>query len=303
MIERRDLSRILLVPAIALAGCSGERATNVAPTRTTGPTPTFAPAQTATSGPTDAPVPTESGACREGVGSLERGQYRSDLLGREVPIWIYLPACEASALAELPAVYFLHGKPFDESHWPSLGVVEEFEAGWAAGRWGASVLVFPRAVEPLFSSTDGGAGSYEEEFLESVLPFVETEYRNGVGSPVRGLAGISRGGIWALEIGLRHPEMFTALAALSPSLAVNYPREAYDPHRLVQEAESFPEGLLLLAGEEDWARNETELLYERLNARGAGVELHVVPGSHVDPTWSNALSTVLEGLVGPLTAH
>lgn len=302
MIENRNTHPIFFLLAVALAGCSAAQSTDAAPTSTLVPTSTFAPTETATSAPTQSPVPTESSACQDGEGKLDRTQYKSELLGREVPVWVYLPDCQLSVRAQLPVVYFLHGKPFDESHWPSLGVVEEFESGWVQGRWGPAVLVFPRAPEPLFSSTDGGDGSYEEEFLQGVLPFVEGQFEIGAGQPRRGFAGISRGGIWALEIGLRHPGMFTTLAALSPSLAVNYPREAYDPYELARGSDSFPKDILLMAGEQDWARNETERLYESLNEHGANAELHVVPGAHVDQTWAQALKIVLEGLIRPLDA-
>ena len=219
--------------------------------------------------------------------------YQSTLLGQQVPIWFYEPPCFQPEQEENSLLFLLHGKPFDESHWPSLGLIPVYERGLAQGRWGPSVMVFPRAPEPLFSSSDGGEGSYEDEFVGMVVPYAEARYGAEDWKGRRGFAGISRGGIWVLEIGLRHPELFGRLAVLSPSLAVNYPREAYDPFHLVQENEELPESILLLAGDQDWARSETVRLHEALRERGAEAELEIVPGEHSDSTWADSLQLVL----------
>lgn len=228
---------------------------------------------------------------------MERGSYESTLLNQEVPIWVYLSPCFRPEQESSSVFYFLHGKPFDESHWSSLGLIPVYEEGLADDRWGPSLLVFPRLPEPLFSSSDGGPGSYEEEFRQAVVPFVESNYLAADRAGFRrGLAGISRGGIWALEIGLRHPQEFASVAALSPSLAVNYPREAYDPFNLVEEGDQFPDSIFLLAGEGDWARADTERLSDALRRNGAQVDLVIVPGEHADSTWSDSVGVALEHL-------
>lgn len=245
--------------------------------------------------PTQAPTATE--ACTETEGAMERTTYQSSLLGREVPIWFYVPPCFEPEQDANSLLILLHGKPFDESYWPSLGLVSVYERGLAQGRWGPTVMAFPRAPEPLFSSSDGGPGSYEAEFVDTVLPYTESRYAATGWTGTRGMAGISRGGIWVLQIGLRHPELFGKLAALSPSLAVNYPREEFDPFHLVQESQALPESILLLAGEQDWARRDTVRLHEALRERGAQANLEIVAGEHTDSTWANSLTLVLEYLL------
>jgi S-formylglutathione hydrolase FrmB len=102
---------------------------------------------------------------------------------------------------------------------------------------------------------------------------------------------------------MRNPGQIGAVAALSPALAVNYAREAYDPLRLASVADPLPERFLLAAGENDWARAATEDFVAELSARGAAPELIIVPGDHSDPTWQAILPSVIDFLasaLGPL---
>jgi enterochelin esterase-like enzyme len=110
------------------------------------------------------------------------------------------------------------------------------------------------------------------------------------------LAGISRGAIWALEIGLRNPGFIDKIAAYSPSLSVNYARPEFDPLVIASQAERLPSEVLFVAGEEDWALPKTTTLHDVLSNRGALVNsrLEVVPGEHVNATWSSALELLFD---------
>lgn len=291
-----------LVPfltAVLLVGCLPQTAASrptssptVAASATTAATAT----QVATATAQASPTPT----CQQEQGRLEQASYRSQVVSRDVPLWLYLPPCYPLDAEQLSPVFFFHGKPFDQTHWLSLELIATYEAGLSTGRWRRALLVFPNIPEPLFSQSDGGPGSYEQEFMEVVLPEIESRFVRVSTGLEPGLAGISRGGIWALEIGMRHPEVFGRVAALSPSLAVNYPRPSYDPFELAMDPSNQPSKLLLLAGDQDWALDQTMHLADRLEDQGAPVEMEVVPGAHQDPTWQQALPLVLDFLTPPI---
>jgi enterochelin esterase-like enzyme len=188
----------------------------------------------------------------------------------------------------------LHGKPFNEAHWDDLGLDETAEAGILGGEWPPLLLVMPQVPEPLFSNTDGGPGSYEQELLEGLLPAIELRYP--ADGARRALAGISRGGVWALEIGLRHPETFGSVASLSPALAVNRARPEYDPLRLAAGPGPFPTRVFLSAGESDWARASTENLARLLQTAGVQPDVLLVPGGHESMVWEASLRPMLEAI-------
>jgi len=241
--------------------------------------------------------PTTAALCSS-AGHVERGQYPAAVLEEEIPFRVYLPPCYDPGGGAYPTLYALHGKPFDESHWDDLGLDEVAEAGIAGGDWPPFLIVMPYVPEPLFSSTDGGPGSYEQELLEGLIPFIEAHYASGGEASSRWLAGISRGGVWALEAGLSHPEVFGGVAALSPALAVNRPRPRYDPLVIAAGTGPFPTRLFLSAGETDWARGGTERLDRTLEEAGAAVVLRIAPGGHERTVWEGALRPMLETLAG-----
>jgi len=247
------------------------------------------------SSPTPSPLPpsTPTPACNVSQGTVVEDQYRGHNVQQDVPVLVYLPPCYATMPGPLPVLYLLHGKPFTEKHWVDLGVVGAEQARPATTNAAHWILVMPRVPEPLFSSSDGGPGSYEDEFTRWLMPYIESTYRVRKDPGGRAIAGISRGGVWSLEIGLRHPELFGTVIALSPALAVNHPRPAYDPFRIVTSTDSLPPHIFLAAGDDDWAKPETQKLLQQLTARGAQPDSAWVPGAHAAATWEALIPQVL----------
>jgi len=286
-----------LAGSLTLVGC-GLGAGRVTPS----PLPPLAlPATVSALPATAAPAAAPTPACTETTGQVIQDSYPGMLVDGEVPYRIYLPACATATGERLPVLYLFHGYPFDESHWDAtLGIDEMVEAWIQANQAPRFALVMPRVPEPLFTGPQsGGPGSYEAEMLQGLLPSVEAKYPVSTSSEQRAIAGISRGGVWSLEIGMRHPEVFAAVAALSPALSVNYAPPKYDPLALAGGTAPLPERFYLAAGATDWARPESEKLAEALQARGTPVELEIVPGGHDADAWIAAfpglLTYVLDG--------
>lgn len=64
----------------------------------------------------------------------------------------------------------------------------------------------------------GRADRYAKFLLEEVRPFVTRQYRIQAGAERTGIGGSSLGGLVSLYLGLRQPEIFGKIAALSPSV-------------------------------------------------------------------------------------
>lgn len=254
---------------------------------------TQAPTQQASATSSPSPSSTPIPACTDTQGQLIEDHYRGHNVAQDVPILVYLPPCYAMRDGPLPVIYLLHGKPFNEQHWVDLGIVAAEESRPSSPDPAAWLVVMPRVPEPLFSSTDGGPGSYDDEFTTALMPHVESSYAVRTDPGGRAIAGISRGGVWSLEIGLSHPDLFGMVIALSPALAVNHPRPAYDPFRLVGSVERLPAHIFLGAGDDDWAKPATQKLLQPLEARGGQPESAWVPGSHEAATWEALIPRML----------
>jgi enterochelin esterase-like enzyme len=284
----------LWVALIALASCNP-----LEPPAPTPPNLAIAPSTSAVASASQADLATAPIAaatdatevCDQAEGEIEAGTYPAVAVPGELPYLIYLPPCYHELGRTYPAVYLLHGYPYNERHWLDLGAEQVANQGLRAGNWPPFLMVMPLQPDPLFRNSDGGPGSYETELLSGIVAYVDQVYRSDPSH--RGLAGVSRGGVWALEIAFRNPSAFQAVAAVSPALAVNSARPPYDPFEIVRSAKNLPREILLLAGDQDWAASSTERLGATLEAEGFLHSLVIVPGDHRDPTWAEAMPQIL----------
>jgi enterochelin esterase-like enzyme len=143
-----------------------------------------------------------------------------NLLGdpAELRVSVWLPPSYATSSARYPVVYFLAG--FDE---------------------GASTTEIGRALEQLVGTGDapemilvgvsganalGGSfyvdspvtGNWATAIHTDLVDAIDARYRTIAAPASRGIAGFSMGGFGALDLAMRHPDVFGAVYALSPGL-------------------------------------------------------------------------------------
>jgi S-formylglutathione hydrolase FrmB len=85
---------------------------------------------------------------------------------------------------------------------------------------------------------------------------------------------------------------FTSVAALSPALAVNSARPPYDPFDMVADSDLYPQNILLMAGDKDWAAVETDRLSKALSDAGVEHVFQISVGDHSNETWAAVLDDV-----------
>lgn len=82
----------------------------------------------------------------------------------------------------------------------------------------------------------GRADRYAKFLIDEVKPFIESEYRAISGPENTGIGGSSLGGLVSLYLGLKLPQIFGKIAALSPSVWWNQ----HVMHRFAQSADVQP---------------------------------------------------------------
>jgi enterochelin esterase-like enzyme len=268
-------------------------------------TPTLTPSATSTltpQPPSATPSPSATPAC-ETQGRIEVGTFFSAVIGREQPFRVYLPPCYGLSDVHYPVLYMLHGYPFDDSHWDEIGIDEAADAGIAAGVLPPFIIAMPSADnEGTFTRTSGGANSFEAVLLDEFVPFIESTFRVIDRAEGRAIGGMSRGGVWSLEIAFRHPDRFAAVGGHSVALNVNLAPPDYDPFYLVNDPAIRSLRIYLDVGEDDWtlgqgqdgsARPGMQDLHEALTAAGVAHGYHVYPGAHNDDYWSEHVAEYL----------
>ena len=146
---------------------------------------------------------------------------------------------------------------------------------------------------PHITTTAGGDRSLEGQIINDLIPPIDSTYRTRATRDGRAIGGISRGGVWSLEIGFRHADMFAAVGGHSPALKYNLAPEAYDPFYLLDHP-GVPELRIYLdAGDTDWALEDTQALHEALDAKGIPNQFVVHSGGHSDSLWDASVGEYL----------
>jgi len=220
------------------------------------------------------------------VGRIEQGSYGSQVTAREEPYRVYLPPGYDESDRRYPVLYLLHGWPYDESHWDVLGVDETADARIVNGVLNPFIIVMPGADRGgLYVTTSGGPGSFEEQLVNELMPYIDSTYRTVQTRDARAIGGISRGGVWSLEIAFRHPDAFAIVGAHSPALSANRAPSVYDPFTLLREPSVEGLRIYLSAGDLDWARQATGDLHDALEREGLNSQLALHDGAHRDELW------------------
>jgi predicted alpha/beta superfamily hydrolase len=173
------------------------------------------------------------------AGTVEQHpEFRSAILGQTRRVWVYLPPQHArEPERRFPVLYMQDGQNVFDGATAFLAgkeweVDETEERLIAEGKIEPVVVVAldnggeRRAFEYLptrdgRAGDGGGADLYGRMLVEELKPWVDARYRTKTGREDTGLAGSSFGGLAALYVGLRHPDVFGKIAALSTSVWVD----------------------------------------------------------------------------------
>ncbi len=136
------------------------------------------------------------------------------------------PGYDPKAKKPYPTLYLIHGFTDAADGWLSAGRANFiFDALIHNGKMKPMVVVMPLGYGDmaLLSNAHGyfddhGRQLAEQALLTEVLPQVESAYRVDKKREARAVAGLSMGGLEALELGLGHPELFSSIGAFSSSL-------------------------------------------------------------------------------------
>jgi len=146
-------------------------------------------------------------------GKALEGNLEGDSPDRDV--FVYLPASYASSPnRRYPVVYFLHGYgAHAETYWNSLSVASAADAAGAE-----MILVLPDAYTiydgSMFSNSPT-TGDWETFIASDLVAYIDGHYRTIADRSARGLSGHSMGGYGTVRIGMKRPEAFGALYAMS----------------------------------------------------------------------------------------
>jgi enterochelin esterase-like enzyme len=234
------------------------------------PSPSPVP-PTGTSTATPLP-PTATPGCADEQGSILQSELIDPDLPRSLPYRIYIPACVERSFGRLPTLYLLHGLSYTDSQWDDLGADEVAEQLIRLGVAQPFLIVMPWERLGL---------EYESTIVDYLVPFIEAEYGGSPDRALRAIGGISRGGGWALRIGMGHSDLFGAVGLHSPAVLVP------DLFNLAGWIQAGPKPRLWIdIGDRDPLRFSVQDLTEQLDELNAEYQFTQFAGYHEPLYWS-----------------
>ncbi len=138
---------------------------------------------------------------------------------------IYLPPSYArESRRRYPVIYLLHGfgaddRAFIAGAYQNLDIRVSMDSLIKRKLIREMIVVTPNArnrFDGSFYANSPATGRWEDFIVRDLVTYVDLHFRTIPKREARGIAGHSMGGFGALRVGIRHPELFSALYALSP---------------------------------------------------------------------------------------
>jgi putative tributyrin esterase len=235
---------------------------------------------------------------------------------------VYLPAGydrPAADARRYPVVYLLHGWPGSDGNWVTRGkAAETADRLIAAGRMPATILVFPdgrgRGLlgRSLYVDAYDGTSNVETFIARDLVAWVDSTFRTRADARDRAVIGLSDGGTGAVNLALRHPDVFGACGShsadfvlhkgfgtggvLGPEPGASRLMADHSPLLYVDTMTDVARRLVIYfdcgTGDESIADNRA--FDAKLTALGIPHVFHEYPGSH---TWGYWRDHLVESLV------
>ena len=138
---------------------------------------------------------------------------------------------------------------------------------------------------------------FERELKESIIPFVEKNYRASTGAQNRALAGLSMGGIQTLYAGVQNTDMFAYLGVFSSGWIQSRQTEIADGQYAFMKTnaakinDNLRQFWISMGGKEDIAYENCKVMMSKFDEMGIKYSYRDYPGGHTWPVWRNDLYT------------
>jgi S-formylglutathione hydrolase FrmB len=244
--------------------------------------------------------------------------FHSAALNRDMPYRVILPT-NIPAGKKLPVLYLLHGGGGNYHDWSNYSDVSRFaEKGL--------ILVMPEGESSYYTNAAGRPQDrYEDYIAKDLIADVEQHFPAAPGRANRAIMGISMGGFGAVNLALKHPDLFVFSAGISPALDVpsrpfsikriqqyrqhaaifgpwkSEHRRGNDPYVLARSADPAKTPYLYLTcGDQEGLLPANRQFAALLKDRHIPSEFHPGPGGHDWNQWDRRLDDVLQSLFAHL---
>lgn len=150
---------------------------------------------------------------------MENLAMHSKILKQDVHFSVCLPANYYVVKQSYPVVYLLHGLGDNESSWLEYGQISQYaDKAVAGGEIKPMIFVMPEAFRTYYVNDYKGTFLYQDMFVKELVPYIDSIFRTKRDRQHRALMGYSMGGFGALNLHLKHSDVFGTSVPLSISV-------------------------------------------------------------------------------------
>jgi enterochelin esterase-like enzyme len=244
-------------------------------------------------------------------GTMRDETYYSTALGKNRQVLVYTPPSYNRSHAPLPVLYLYHGFWDTRYSWVTEGrLAQILDNLLAEGKAVPMIVVVPEAhaLPPEdIPGTDNtpylkkNQQAVDEELFHDIIPFIEAHYRISDVSRERAIAGLSMGGLQAIETGIVHLGYFRWIGAFSPG--VRPAAFSGEFKNALEDPEKINKNLLLfdiVSGDDDKNVGEDVTKFEdQLKQANVQHVYTLLAGTHSMFVWRPALYRFLQEIFKP----
>lgn len=231
--------------------------------------------------------------------------FHSDILGCDKSFSVLLPkSYKKDTERKYPVIYMLHGHGENDWEWANIPCSMINEAVTQMVNDGSAceaVIVFPHAMEVNTGYFNREGWRYEDYFFQELMPYIEKNYRVYTDKGHRAIGGLSMGGGGSFHYGMRHPELFSSVYAISAAVHGDITKTAANANDIVSGTAYSPEQLeaaksvnfVLDCGDDDFLFDQNVACYQSMKKAGMNVQFRCFDGSHASYYWYDALRRAL----------
>ncbi|MDD5544537.1 MAG: alpha/beta hydrolase family protein [Acidobacteriia bacterium] len=164
---------------------------------------------------------------------IQHQVFKSQALERDEDYAVELPASYATDKGRrYPVVFFLHGQFGNENDWERYSINELFEKMTGDHEITDMIVVMPNGRSSFFINSSDGTSKYEDFIVKELVPQIDKDYRTLARREDRGIMGVSMGGFGALTLAMKHPDVFSVVAAHSAAVLEEIPQPSSTDRRM-----------------------------------------------------------------------
>jgi len=227
-------------------------------------------------------------------GDIRIKRYYSNVTNTWRNFYMYTPAgYDENVNAKYPVLYIMHGGGEDQRGWATQGKTDLILDNLVAAKKAVPMIVIMVDGNlPLNGFGEESLRVFEKELKQSIIPFVEKNYRVKTEPQYRALAGLSMGGIQTLYAGVRNTEMFSYLGVFSSGWFaaqkdLTDPQYEYWKNNADKINSNLKKFWISQGGKEDIAWQNCQLMRSKLDEMKIKYSYSEYPGGHSWPVWRN----------------